>query len=66
MPFNIERLDDSTPRDFSVKQINPSFRADMLRFTLVHRLDRFSQFVNSDFKLGHYLRGRLLDSRRPS
>jgi hypothetical protein len=52
---------------FNIEQINPSFRADMLRFTLVHRLDRFSQFVNSDFKLGYYLRGRrLLDSRRPS
>jgi hypothetical protein len=47
MPFNIERLDNSTPRDFSAKQINHSFRADMLRFTLVHRLDCFSQFVDA-------------------
>ncbi len=47
MPFNIERLDNSTPRDFSAKQINHSFRAYMLRFTLVHRLDCFSQFVDA-------------------
>ncbi len=46
MAFDVERLDNAIPRDCAAKQINHSFRADMLRFTLVHCLDGFSKFID--------------------